>query len=436
MGFEMLYIAVISLTCLITGQCVMCTEIIRRDPGDNVTVTWELGRHGVRDFEIIEIKHLTNGTWMHLFHCYGFDISDCFDISRNRHIGLAMIPPFNESDMEGDYITDIGISITNISRSDAGLYRIEKEIVDSWIHTVIIYVYQKPTKPVITSTIKVNEVILTCSSKSQSLPEEFRNISLLEYTWIVDDVLDNYDIDDDKIRIISPRKANYGKVIFCKAKEINSVLISEESDQFFLDLPYLENIQITFYMSKETSQRILLSCGADCYPDCTYKWLDSKGQFVVKGENLTFENRNDLEAFTCHATNVLGTLSQTQRIELKGEIMRNGYPQSVVISLSVLLVLSLGVSVVGGIVFLLYKRRRRRGTTDTQNDSKSSDVIEEGKEPVYVNQMVNMESSSTAGPTYDQLSRSRDPPVQPNTYDVLSTDVLNKTRNDEATYEL
>ncbi|KAK2139633.1 hypothetical protein LSH36_1682g00000 [Paralvinella palmiformis] len=407
--------------------------MIKSYPGENITVTWRIGDIRTSYIRHIEIEHSVNYIKRTIISCYR--IEECVDESSERHIGVITTPRVNLSAPFNSYITDIGFFVIGLNPSDAGSYEFhfDYRYMVEWIHARILYVYQRPTKPVISSIIKVKEVILTCSSKSQSLPEEYRNNSLLEYTWIVDDVLDNYDIDDDRIRIISPGKVNSGKLFSCKAKEVNSKLMSETSVKFLLDSPYLENIQVTLSTLEEAPEMIFLTCVAECKPACTYKWLDDVGRIIASEKNVTHQNGNNIDIVTCHATNLLGTL--TQRINLQRLIMRNGYRRSVVISLSVLLVLSLGVSVVGGVMFMLYKRRR---TQDTRNDITSSGVIKEMNEPVYVNHTVKTESSHTADSTYDQLGSSRDPPLEPSTYDNLSLNVSETATNqdNEATYEL
>jgi len=174
------HLVIVTLVYLISGQCVICTEMIRRDPGHNITVTWMFhrGKHPL----FVEIKHVTTCGSRGILSCPTFDF--CAVIYGTDHIRLATVPPFNSSAPNEDDITRIGIFATSIRPSDAGLYRIQSDFFRHWKHEVIFYIYQKPTKPVITSTSRVNEVILTCSSNLQSLPEEFRNSSLLEYTWI------------------------------------------------------------------------------------------------------------------------------------------------------------------------------------------------------------------------------------------------------------
>ena len=439
MEWVTIYLIIVTLAYLITGQCVTCTEVIRRDPGDNMTVTWSLGPRRGRDIIDIECERLTSDSWRHVFHCP--EVRFCNYRFSHEHVGLATDPPFNSSDPYGKYLEGLGINIPNVSHTDAGLYRLAIDMLpEPMVHEIILYVYQEPTKPVITSTVQLNEVVLTCRSTPLSLPEEYRNTSQLEYTWNVNNIMDNYDIDDDKIRIISPRKANSGGLFSCKAREVNSKLTSQESDVFLFNSPYLENIEVSIHSTSDNPRSYLYSCIADCNPKCTYTWINAEGQIIVDGANMRVGSRNEPGAVTCRATNSLGTLSQKMElnINLKSD-KQSGYPQTLVPSLAVLLVLTIGaVVVVGFLCFFLY--RRRHGQTskrDTDKNTKTSEATEGKNDAVDVNHEIVDELSCTTEPAYDQLDRSRDPPPRPNTYDVISMSAAqNKSGNaEDPTYE-
>ncbi|KAK2160440.1 hypothetical protein LSH36_133g03000 [Paralvinella palmiformis] len=434
------YVNVIVIVHLIAGLGITGITVIQTDPGQNVTFTF--GTENTRYRNSLRITHSINDSVISNVYCY--HLNECNDKLNNSYVALVTVPvPSSDYGVNED-LEVLTFNIIDVDRSDAGMYLLQCDLYWSYYsYHYVLYVYEEPTKPLIMSRVHVDETILTCTSTSQSLPEDYRNNTDIEYIWRFNGLPDNYQIDGHRIRIISHRKSDYGVLFYCRAIEENSTLVSEESDPFFLDSPYLENVQITVSHSRDDPERVSLSCMADCNPRCAYSWFDPEGKLLGRGNNLTLASQNEVDRASCYAANRLGTLSHRLEFIDKGG---NYYPGSTVISLAVFLGLAIGVTVVAGILFLVYLRRRKQQqeeqqqtttTTNTHNNRNKPVIDVETRQSVYENAALQTGTAGVSNPSYEQLDISRDP-LPSRDYDQPSmfyrkTDVYNN--KDEATYE-
>jgi len=410
-------------------------KIVTTDPGRNVTFTWRAGYERARYVEKIEIRFSANDTVTDVFTCS--NLHNCYHRSNNgnSHIRVVTEPSFDHSSWPDYRIYRIGFAISNVNHSDAGMFTFR--VVGKWqmASSALLYVYKKPTRPVIVGTVRDNETIISCTSLPKSLPREYRNNSDLQYTWTINSTLDNYSINNGIITVNSQVKTEYSTLFSCLARERNSVLVSEESERFFLAQPVLDNIQLSIFLFPDAPTKVGLSCAADCDPKCTYSWFDPEGKLVSHGQNITIGNRDQVpEALSCRAANIVGILTQRTKVFM---ISGRSSPEYTVISLSVFLVLAIGVIVVGGATFLLYKRRRQQQKTSTQNDTNISDVKEDRRQTFYKNEIFQSEDPGTASITYNQLDSSRDTTPMPSFYEIISVtgEKQESYKSDDDTYE-
>ncbi|KAK2140300.1 hypothetical protein LSH36_1401g00000 [Paralvinella palmiformis] len=393
------YVTMVTLAHLILMRNVACIELMKVEPGRNVTATWAIRPVSAKYIGVVEVKRLLKGRTAEIFRC--FDSSHCTYQSSYTRIELATVPALNTGHIGGEDIKRIGFSIRNVVFSYAGRYTFRYTGYDTLKRSVVVYVYREPSKPTISTSVDVNKVTITCNSASQSLPEEYRAKSQLQYAWEFNASQDNYDMKGNRITITNPTKGNYGTVFTCRAKEKNSTVWSEESEELFLDSPYIENIQITAEQPSGVPSMVTLTCRSDCYPNCTYRWIDLNGRLIGSGRSITLDE--DSDSPSCKVMTFLGTLSQsTSRFCNRG----NATPscsQSGVIALGTVLLLTIGGAVTLG-VFLLCGRRRENGPTGGENHEDGSEV-KRRNEPV-------------ANP-YEHVGSSHDPHTQPASYETI-----------------
>ncbi|KAK2153239.1 hypothetical protein LSH36_303g00003 [Paralvinella palmiformis] len=136
-------------------------------------------------------------------------------------------------------VIDIGVYITNVSQSDAGIYRFEYTFPDQLRRSeLLLYLFQAPTKPVISQRISTNDVILTCNSMSQSLPEQYRTNSWMGYNWKVTSSLEVYVTEGNQVRIKRPWKSCH--LFECWSREENSTLTSPTTRYLVNDVRFYD----------------------------------------------------------------------------------------------------------------------------------------------------------------------------------------------------
>ena len=409
---------------------------VKTDPVENVTVLWEMEPSSADGYLIIEILDDLN---KQILRCHGLTRYECFGFEQNRNrIRLVTVPNWDIINMDVRVIiTHMGFSFVNVTSADAGLYELRADNfhLPSFTQTKqgVLYVFQEPSKPRISRLSRDDDVLLTCHSTSQSVPEEYRNPSQLEYTWFINSSHHSYLIEGDVIRIIGVQKSNHGSTFYCTSREVNSTMTSRPSDRFILDVDYLEDIRIRNTDMDLDTDEVLFFCLADCNPRCTYEWMDSKGVVLGNQEYVVIQKAQHVGAVMCRAANKLGIIyanvsvgpafttiparNQTRSyIDQMESNPRSNPSHGVVIALAVLLGLAVGCIVALGVVHILYRRKRPKPpvTTDIILSTTHTDASPPPRNDmnnVYENEAFGSGTVAIKQPEatqYDRLGPSRD----------------------------
>ena len=354
--------------------------LLKIDPGENVTVLWEVEPSPAYHYQNIEILHGLN---YRIQSCH--QLFDC-GLSRD-YTHLVTVP--NRNIIKGNRglsVTHLGFSLVNVTSADSGLY--ELHAYNFYLPTTtqtkqcVLYVFQEPSKPSISRLSRDDDVLLTCLSTSQSVPEEYRNTSQLEYTWFTNSSHHNYLTDGDVIRIIGVQKCNLGSTFYCTSREVNSTMTSRPSDRFILDVDYLEDIRIHSTDMDLYTDEVLFFCSADCNPRCSYEWMDSKGVVLGNQEYVVIQKAQHVGAVICRAANKLGiiyanasvsqsvdpaftTIAARNQTRPNVDQVESNPSHGVVIALAVLLGLAVGCIVALGAVHMLYRRKHPKPPVTT-----------------------------------------------------------------------
>ena len=363
--------------------------LVKTDPGENVTVLWEVEPSPAYRYRNIEILHGLNDR---ILNCY--QLIYCLELSRD-YTHLVTVPNRNIiNGNRGVSVTHLGFSLVNVTSVDSGLYKLRAYHFHLTTRQCAMYVFQEPSKPSISRLSRDDDVLLTCLGTSQSVPEEYRNTSQLEYTWFVNSSQHNYLIEGDVIRIIGVQKCNLGSTFYCTSREVNSTMTSRPSDRFILDVDYLEDIRIHSTDMDLDTDEVLFFCSAECNPRCTYEWMDSKRVVLGNQEYVVVQKAQHVGAVMCRAANKLGiiyanaSVSQsvdpafttiTARNQTRPNVdqFESNPSHGVVIALAVLLGLAVGCMVALGAVYMLYRRKHPKPpvTTDIILSTTRIDVL-------------------------------------------------------------
>ena len=146
---------------------------------------------------------------------------------------------------------------------------------------------------------KVGEQLtLTCSgSEICSVPVTYRNLSNLVYTWYLNNTRTNS--NDKNLVIESLSKADNRMRYRCAVREDDSLLPEIESEAVTLDVAYVDGVRL------ETTESDV-SCKSDCYPECSYRWLDDGGRPLSNTSTLNPTKYISGSTVTCEASNGYG----------------------------------------------------------------------------------------------------------------------------------
>ncbi|XP_071115738.1 cell adhesion molecule CEACAM5-like [Haliotis cracherodii] len=356
------------------------------------------------------------------------NVSNSYFVWRNGSVKLLVVIPkshrvkvLNSSDTGyttrirytgEDSLSQTGqlvFTIYNITVQDAATYYCQ----GSRNQTVagcrqILVVSQKPTTPDVTgpaSAVSGENVTLTCSSFSQSLPPDHpplnmtytwrRNRTLLEsvdgshiggdvlpithisrkkqgdiYTWRRNRTMlvsgDGPHTGGDVLTITHISRENQGDIYTCQAVEEG--LESDWSHGHVLEVQYGPD-QIQF---NETSDRLYVEegdpltvrCSADCNPACTVTWWDTSRQRVITGQReavlyIPAVDRSVSGQYTCHANNTHGNTSRSLTLDGSSREVTEAGVASIVPVAAVCSVLIVVIAVL--VVVVAYKNRIKKG---------------------------------------------------------------------------
>ncbi|XP_067654058.1 carcinoembryonic antigen-related cell adhesion molecule 2-like [Haliotis asinina] len=149
--------------------------------------------------------------------------------------------------------------------------------------------HKRPTTPTITgpaSPVSGENVTLTCSSTSRSLPPDHPLLTMT-YIWRRDRTLlesgDESPTGGDDLTIIHASRENWGDIYSCQAVEEG--LKSDWSHEHVLNVLYgPDQIHFDGIRGKlEEGKPVTTRCSADCNPACTVTWWDTSRQMVMTG---------------------------------------------------------------------------------------------------------------------------------------------------------
>ncbi|ELT97445.1 hypothetical protein CAPTEDRAFT_193401 [Capitella teleta] len=144
---------------------------------------------------------------------------------------------------------EIGIRIPNVTTADAkSKYIIVLKIdIQGQNGDAVIYIYEKPDQAQLTSDhmTEGNDLSLTCISRSNSLPEQFRPNVSMTYKWtrndqdISESPPDRHSFEDNERKVLTISDiatGDCGSAYKCIGQEKGSRLESDESEAYVIDV--------------------------------------------------------------------------------------------------------------------------------------------------------------------------------------------------------
>ncbi|XP_067653338.1 carcinoembryonic antigen-related cell adhesion molecule 6-like [Haliotis asinina] len=263
----------------------------------------------------------------------------------------------------------LGFTIYNVTVQDAGTYycqRINGQEVTGCRQVLV--VVQRPTAPTITgpaSPVSGENVTLTCSSSSRSLPPDHHRLTMT-YIWRRDrTLLESGDVSPtsgDDLTIIHTSRENWGYIYSCQAVEEG--LESDWSHGYVFDVLYGPD-QIHFDGIRGKLEEVIpvtTRCSADCNPACTVTWWDTSRQMVMTGHRkaVLYIPAIDVSMsrqYMCHVNNTHGSASRNLTLDV---FSREVTESCVVSTVPVTAVCSVLIVVIAVVVIVVVCRKHRR----------------------------------------------------------------------------
>ncbi|XP_046548167.1 cell adhesion molecule 4-like [Haliotis rubra] len=263
-------------------------------------------------------------------------------------------------------------TIYNVTVQDAGTYYCQGtngQTVTGCRQVLV--VAQKPTRPTITgpaSPVSGENVTLTCSSSSRSLPPDHPPLTMT-YIWRRNRTLvesgDESPTGGDDLTITHVSRENQGDIYSCQAVEEG--LKSNWSHGHVLDVLYGPG-QIQFdgtsdKLEVEEGKPATVRCSADCNPACTVTWLNISRQTVITGQGKVVLSLPAVDVpvsglYTCHVNNSHGSASRNLTLA----VFSRGVTESSAVSIvPVAAVFSVLIVVIAVVVIVVVCRKQRRG---------------------------------------------------------------------------
>ncbi|XP_071115814.1 B-cell receptor CD22-like [Haliotis cracherodii] len=288
-------------------------------------------------------------------------------------------------------------TIYNVTVQDAGTYSCQgtnEQIIPGCRQVLI--VSQRPAPPNVTgpaSAVSGENVTLTCSSSSRSLPPDHPPLNMI-YTWRRNRIMlgsgDGSHTGGDDLTITHISRKNQGDIYTCQAVEEG--LESDWSHGHVLDVHYGPD-QIQFNgasdrLKAKEGTPITVRCSADCHPACTVTWWDTSRQREITGQRgdmlyIPAVDRSVAGQYICHVNNSYGNTSRNLTLDVffTGVGVASTVPVAAVCS--VLIVVTAVV-----VIFLVRRKQKReergyihnrmvRYTRDEETDG-SYQEIEQG----------------------------------------------------------
>ncbi|XP_046546637.1 cell adhesion molecule 4-like [Haliotis rubra] len=258
-------------------------------------------------------------------------------------------------------------TIDNVTVQDAGTYYCQgqnRQTVTGCRQVLV--VPQEPTTPTITvpaSPVSGENVTLTCSSSSQSLPPDHPPLTMT-YIWRRNRTRvesgDESPTGGDGLTITHISRENQGDIYSCQTVEEG--LKSNWSHGHVLDVLYGPD-QIQF---DDTSDKLeveeggpaAVRCSADCNPACTVTWWNISRQITGQREAVLSIPAVDVSVsglYTCHVNNNHGSASRNLTLGI--QFPDDGPQVSLVMYAAPSALLVLAVSL---LVCVIRRCRRRR----------------------------------------------------------------------------
>ncbi|XP_067651958.1 cell adhesion molecule 4-like [Haliotis asinina] len=321
-------------------------------------------------------------------------------VLNSSHTGYTTRIRYTEEDSPSQ-TGQMRFTIYNVTVQDAGTYYCQGTNGENVTGCrQVLVVAQKPTTPTITgpaSPVPGENVALTCSSSSRSLPPDHPPLTMT-YIWRRDRTLlesgDESPTGGDDLTITHVSRENQGDTYSCQAVEEG--LESDWSHGHVLDVLYGPD-QIHFEGTRdrlevEDGKPVTVTCSSDCNPSCTVTWWSTSRQVVMTGHRKAVLSIPAVDVsmsgqYTCRVNNRHGSASRNLTLEVfSREIPVSGVvsivPEAVVCSA---LILAIAV-----VVIVVVCRKKRRGdrdyihnrvvtyTRDADTDGGYEEIVERG----------------------------------------------------------
>ncbi|XP_060580489.1 peroxidasin homolog [Ruditapes philippinarum] len=239
----------------------------------------------------------------------------------DRSFITDVLPGLN---ITGDTDGNVVVTLPYIQQNDTGVYILTTAGIPSKCNCL--YMLGIPRKPTVTvnKTPSVGEsAILTCSSTSTTTPS---NHSLsLKYSWRVNNI-DNptgtkysYTTSKDKLTVSNILKEDANKQLTCSATEdVTDGYTSSSSEIFSFDVKYgpdLVSVNVTSPYVLTEGEIMSIECTADCYPGCTYTWINvTSGKVINSNDDTLYIESVDkymIGDYQCKAKNTDSSYSKS-----------------------------------------------------------------------------------------------------------------------------
>ncbi|WAR09618.1 hypothetical protein MAR_034694 [Mya arenaria] len=182
---------------------------------------------------------------------------------------------------------NFSISLEDVNVKDTGIYHLIENVEDDIKACATLYILGAPEKPSIAVPKNVSagdNITISCHSKSTTVPGN-HELSLL-YNWYINGQKNPnntryvFSLSKEKLAIVGIRKEDAELTFHCYATEnITYGLESPGSltSRFtVIHGPQIPDISVpSEFTVIEGHRSIYIECKSDCWPDCTYKWINS-----------------------------------------------------------------------------------------------------------------------------------------------------------------